>query len=205
MEQKFYLCKHCGNVINFTKNSGVPVVCCGEKMSLIIPGTVEASVEKHLPVFVLENNKVYVMVGEVEHPMIEPHYIEWISIQTKKGSQIKYLAPTDKPIACFTLCDGDEFECVYAYCNLHGLWKAENENVVVCDLQPVKEDSNENYVVCKCNNVTYFDIVNAVHSESDIGNLLRAFDKVKNTTHCSTGCGGCYNKVVDIISAEMNK
>ena len=205
MEQKYYLCSHCGNVVSFVKNSGVPVMCCGEKMKEILPGTVDASVEKHLPVFMVENNKVYVMIGEVEHPMTEPHYIEWISIQTKKGSQIKYLNPGEKPVACFTLCDNDEFEAVYAYCNLHGLWKAENQVIKACELKPVSVDTNENYVVCECNKVSYFDILKAVHSETDMKNLLSAFDKVKNTTRCSTGCGGCYNKVIAIISEEMNK
>ena len=205
MEQKYFLCKHCGNVVTFVKDAGAPVMCCGEFMAEIIPGTVEASVEKHLPIFTIDSNKVFVMVGEVEHPATAEHHIEWISIKTKQGSQIKYINATEKPIACFSLCDNDEVESVFAYCNLHGLWKADNVIVPVCDLKPVDTESNENYLVCKCNNVTYFDIVKAVHGESDIKNLLSAFDKVKNTTHCSTGCGGCYNKVVAIISEEMNK
>lgn len=205
MELKYFVCKHCGNVVSYVKDSGVPVMCCGEIMAEIVPGTVEASVEKHLPIFTIDGNKVFVMVGEVEHPMTEPHYIEWISIKTKQGSQIKYLTPSDNPIACFSLCDGDEVESVFAYCNLHGLWKSENVIVPVCDLKPVDTESNENYLVCKCNNVSYFDIIKAVHNESDFKNLLSIFEKVKNTTHCSTGCGGCYNKVVTIISEEMHK
>ena len=205
MELKYFVCKHCGNVVTYVKDSGVPVMCCGEIMAEIVPGTVEAAVEKHLPIFTIDGNKVFVMVGEVEHPMTEPHYIEWISIKTKQGSQIKYLTPTSHPIACFSLCDGDEVESVFAYCNLHGLWKADNVIIPVCDLKPVDTESNENYLVCKCNNVSYFDIIKAVHSESDIKNLLSVFDKVKSTTHCSTGCGGCYNKVMDIISEEMHK
>lgn len=125
MKQKFLKCEHCGNIVAVVKEVGAPIMCCNEKMKEIIPGTVDASKEKHVPVYKVEGNKVYVSVGEVEHPMEDKHYIEWISIQTKFGNQRKALAPNDKPEKCFSLCDGDEVECVYAYCNLHGLWKGE--------------------------------------------------------------------------------
>ena len=124
MEQKFYICEHCGNIVAEVKSSGVPVMCCGQKMKEIIPGTTDAAVEKHVPVYRTEGNKVYVTVGEVEHPMLPEHYIEWISLQTKSGNQRKCLKPGDEPKACFALCEGDEVEAVYAYCNLHSLWKA---------------------------------------------------------------------------------
>ena len=124
MKQVFYRCNHCGNIVAFVKASGVPVVCCGEKMTEIIPGTVEASREKHIPVWSVEGNIVHVSVGSVEHPMLPEHYIEWISIETKQGNQRKELRPGEKPEVCFALCEGDEVEAVYAYCNLHGLWKA---------------------------------------------------------------------------------
>ena len=124
MNQKFYRCNHCGNIVAFVKESGVPVVCCGEKMTEIIPGTVDASREKHVPVYSVEGNIVRVNVGAAEHPMLPEHFIEWVSIQTKQGNQRKELHPGEKPEVCFALCDGDEVEAVYAYCNLHGLWKA---------------------------------------------------------------------------------
>lgn len=124
MKQKFFECEHCGNIIAMVKESGVPVVCCGTKMKEIIPGTVEASKEKHIPVYAVENNKVHVTVGSVEHPMQDVHYIEWISLETKFGNQRKALKPGDKPSVCFSICEGDEVVAVYAYCNLHGLWKA---------------------------------------------------------------------------------
>lgn len=124
MEQKFYRCKHCGQIIAIVKKTGVPVVCCGEKMEELIPGTVDASLEKHVPVYRVENNMVYVNVGAIEHPMISEHYIEWVFIQTKQGNQRKLLTPNSKPEVTFALCEGDEVEAVYAYCNLHGLWKA---------------------------------------------------------------------------------
>ena len=124
MKQKFFICEKCGNVIAMVKESGVRVVCCGQKMTELIPGTVEASHEKHIPVYRVENGKVIVTVGSVEHPMAEEHHIEWVSLQTKFGNQRKLLNPGEKPEVCFSICDGDEVEAVYAYCNLHGLWKA---------------------------------------------------------------------------------
>lgn len=124
MEQKFYICSHCGKIIAVVKDSKVPVMCCGQKMEEIIPGSVDAATEKHVPVYTVENNIVTVNVGSVEHPMLPEHYIEWVSLQTKQGNQRKALKPGDKPQICFALCDGDEVEAVYAYCNLHGLWKA---------------------------------------------------------------------------------
>lgn len=124
MEQKFYICETCGNIIAKVKDSGVPVVCCGKPMKEIVPGTTDAAVEKHVPVYEVEGNIVRVKVGSVEHPMVEEHYIEWISLQTKQGNQRKILKPGDKPEVCFALCEGDEIEAVYAYCNLHSLWRA---------------------------------------------------------------------------------
>ena len=94
-------------------------------MTQIIPGTSDAAVEKHVPVFTVEGNLVKVSVGSVEHPMLPEHFIQWISLQTKQGNQRKVLNPGDKPEAVFALCEGDEVEAVYAYCNLHSLWKAE--------------------------------------------------------------------------------
>ncbi len=121
---KFYICEHCGNIIAFVKESGVPVVCCGEKMTEIVPNTVDAAVEKHSPVVKKEGNKVVVTVGSVEHPMTAEHSIQWVALQTKSGNQRKLLEPGMKPELCFALCEGDEVISVYAYCNLHGLWKA---------------------------------------------------------------------------------
>ncbi len=123
MEMKFYRCAHCGQIIAIVKDKGVPIMCCGEKMQEIIPGTTDAAVEKHIPVYKIEGNKVFVCVGEVEHPMLPEHYIEWVSLQTKFGNQRKVLNPGDEPKVCFSICDGDEVEAVYAYCNLHSLWK----------------------------------------------------------------------------------
>ena len=124
MNQKFLKCENCGNIVAVVKETGVAVMCCGEKMKEILPGTVDASKEKHVPTYTVEENKVIVKVGEIKHPMQEEHYIEWISIQTKFGNQRKLLKPNNEPEVCFALCEGDKVECVYAYCNLHGLWKS---------------------------------------------------------------------------------
>ena len=124
MEQKFYVCAHCGNIIAYVKDSGVPVMCCGQKMTEMIPGTTDASQEKHVPVYEVKDNVVTVTVGSVEHPMLPEHYIQWVSLQTKQGNQRKLLQPGQAPKACFAICEDDEVEAVYAYCNLHSLWKA---------------------------------------------------------------------------------
>ena len=124
MEMKFYRCSHCGQIIAIVKGTGVPVICCGEPMAEVIPGTTDASLEKHVPVFTVEGNKVQVSVGSAAHPMLPEHYIEWVAIETKSGNQRKRLSPGDEPKVCFSICDGDEVKAVYAYCNLHSLWKA---------------------------------------------------------------------------------
>ena len=124
MEQKFFICEHCGNIVAMVKASGVPVVCCGQPMKELVPGTTDAAAEKHVPAYSVEGNVVKVKVGEVAHPMIPEHFIEWVSLQTKQGNQRKVLVPESAPEASFLIDADDEVEAVYAYCNLHGLWKA---------------------------------------------------------------------------------
>lgn len=122
---KYYICEHCGNIIEYVKDSGVPIMCCGQKMTEIVPGTSDGAVEKHVPVVTVSGNEILVQVGSVEHPMVEEHYIEWIVIQTEKGSQKVRLAAGDEPKAKFLLAENDRPISAYAYCNLHGLWKSE--------------------------------------------------------------------------------
>lgn len=121
-EKKFYICKHCGNMIGMIQSSGVNVVCCGDPMTELKSNTVEASQEKHLPVVTIEGNIVKVKVGSVEHPMTEEHHIAWIYLETEQGGQRKKLAVGSKPEAEFALAGGDKVIGVYEYCNLHGLW-----------------------------------------------------------------------------------
>jgi len=120
--KKFFICKHCGNIAGKLKDSGVPLVCCGENMHELIPGEVEAATEKHIPKVTVQGSKVTAEVGEVPHPMAEEHFIEWIYMETENGGQRKILKPGDEPKAVFALED-DKAVAVYAYCNLHGLWK----------------------------------------------------------------------------------
>jgi superoxide reductase len=121
---KFYICKTCGNIVAAVKEGGGTITCCGSPMAEIIPGTTEAATEKHIPVYEVRDGKVYVTVGSVEHPMLAEHYIEWIALVTSGGNQRKTLKPGEAPKAVFALCEGEEVEAVYAYCNLHSLWKA---------------------------------------------------------------------------------
>lgn len=122
-ELKFYICRHCGNIITKINDSGVKVVCCGEEMQELVANTVDASKEKHVPVVTEAYNVVTVEVGSNPHPMSDVHYIQWIYLFTQSGGQYKYLKPSDEPSVKFTLKD-DTLIDVYAYCNLHGLWKA---------------------------------------------------------------------------------
>ena len=121
---KFYICEKCGNLVEKIDDSGVPMVCCGQKMTPVVAGTVEASREKHIPVATVEGDVVRVVVGSVEHPMAEEHSILWIELVTDKGVQRKHLNPGEPPVAAFALAGERAIE-VYAYCNLHGLWKSE--------------------------------------------------------------------------------
>ena len=124
MELKFYRCKICGKIIAIVKDTGVPTICCGQEMEQIIPGTTDASVEKHVPVITVNGNEVEVKVGSIDHPMTAEHYIEWIALSTKQGNQRKCLKPGDAPVAKFALVAGDEVVKAYAYCNLHSLWSS---------------------------------------------------------------------------------
>ena len=100
------------------------MICCGEKMEALVPNTVEASGEKHLPVAVMDGNVLRVHVGSVDHPMLPEHFIQWVYVQTDQGGQRKALKPGDAPEVSFCLGD-DKAAAVYAYCNLHGLWMTE--------------------------------------------------------------------------------
>ena len=124
MKELFFVCKHCGNIVAMIKNSGVSIQCCGEDMQEIIPGTTEASQEKHIPVYKAEGDTVIVSVGSTLHPMAPEHYIEWVCIESEDGFQYKILSPNTPPKATFLLSKGENVKAVYAFCNQHNLWKA---------------------------------------------------------------------------------
>jgi len=121
---KYLKCETCGNIMEVINESGIPVICCGQKMTELIPGLSDGAQEKHVPVAVVNEDEVVIMIGAVEHPMVEEHYIQWIAIETTNGSQSRKLDYTDKPRAEFKLAKGEELVAVYEYCNIHGLWKA---------------------------------------------------------------------------------
>ena len=121
MENKFYICKHCGNIIGMVNNAGVPIICCGEPMEELIANSTDASQEKHVPVVTVDGDVITVDIGSAAHPMLPEHYIEWVYVLTENGGQRKALKPGQEPKAVFALKD-DKALAVYAYCNLHGLW-----------------------------------------------------------------------------------
>ena len=123
MATRFFKCRHCGNVIQKVVDSKVPVVCCGEKMEELVPGTVEASVEQHLPVVTwIDEKTIKVEVGSVAHPMLPEHHIAFVYVETENGGIRVDL--NDKPEAVIAL-GAEKPVAVYEYCNLHGLWKTE--------------------------------------------------------------------------------
>jgi len=123
-EPKFYVCKHCGNMVSMLHESGVKMICCGDEMTELVANTTDAAVEKHVPVITVKDDIVTVTVGSVPHPMTPEHKIVWIYLQTEKGEQLNCVDTQDKAETTYKLTDGDKIIAAYEYCNLHGLWKA---------------------------------------------------------------------------------
>ena len=123
-EVKIYRCNHCGNIVMMVNDAGVNPVCCGEKMELLVAGSVDAAAEKHVPVVtqVHDGHVTRVEVGSVPHPMLDEHYIQWIALASEHGVDLRYLKPGEPAVAEFA---GVEHGVAYEYCNLHGLWKTE--------------------------------------------------------------------------------
>ncbi|MBU4216677.1 desulfoferrodoxin [Candidatus Parcubacteria bacterium] len=116
-----YKCAICGNIVEVVHTAGGQLVCCGQAMNLQVENTTDAAVEKHVPVIEKTENGYKVSVGEVTHPMIAEHYIEWIDLIVDGKVYRKNLAPTNEPMAEF--CIIAETVTARAYCNQHGLWK----------------------------------------------------------------------------------
>lgn len=122
---EIYVCAVCANQVEVTHAGAGELVCCGQPMKLQQPATSDGAAEKHVPVIEKVEGGYHVKIGSVEHPSTQAHYIEWIELICSCGKvQRKYLKPGDKPEAFFKT----EAPKVTAreYCNLHGLWKAEN-------------------------------------------------------------------------------
>lgn len=120
-EVKFYICRHCGNLVELIEDRGVPLNCCGTAMELLKPNSTDASKEKHIPVVHCLNGMMTVCVGAQRHPMEPEHYIQWIYVQTENGGMRHDLKPGDDPKTSFCLCN-DPVIAIYEYCNIHGLW-----------------------------------------------------------------------------------
>lgn len=112
-------------MVGLIKSGGGKLVCCNEAMELLVPGSVDAAAEKHVPEISVDGNSVSVAVGSVLHPMLEEHSIEWIYLMLECGGQRKALKPGMEPKAVFSLAEGEKAVAAYAYCDLHGLWMAE--------------------------------------------------------------------------------
>lgn len=124
-EAIFYRCELCGNLVALLKSGGGTLTCCGQSMTKLVANSTDAAQEKHVPVIKKEDNKITVTVGSVEHPMAPEHHIEWIALVSEEKIELVYLKPGMKPQAEFAVPDGEAAVTAYAYCNLHGLWKAE--------------------------------------------------------------------------------
>ncbi|NLU31565.1 MAG: desulfoferrodoxin FeS4 iron-binding domain-containing protein [Clostridiaceae bacterium] len=121
-EVEFYRCGECGNIVALVNKGGGALVCCGQEMTRLVPNTVDASKEKHVPYVTKEDGKIRVAVGSTLHPMMPEHYIQWIALAAGDRLEFRYLKPGEEPVAEF---GGAESGTVYEYCNLHGLWKAD--------------------------------------------------------------------------------
>ena len=124
--KKFFICEHCKNFVDLIEDHDTALICCASRMLELLPNTVEASGEKHLPEVSVSGNEVHVAVGSVLHPMEEAHHITFIYLETENGGQRKALKVGEEPKASFCFTD-DKPVAVYEYCNLHGLWKTEIE------------------------------------------------------------------------------
>lgn len=118
-----YKCGVCGNIVEVLHAGVGELVCCGQPMILQVENTVDAALEKHVPVMEAVGDKVMIKVGSVEHPMEAAHYIEWIEVLTTSRVYRKYLKPElDRQAKAEFTVEGEVIK-VRAYCNLHGLWQ----------------------------------------------------------------------------------
>lgn len=124
-QHRFLVCEHCGNLVGMIHDAGVKIMCCGQPMTELVANTSDGAAEKHVPVATVSGDTVTVSVGSTLHPMTEEHFIDWIYLQTAQGGQRKNVCRDGKPEVTFALSGGDKPVAVFAYCNLHGLWKAD--------------------------------------------------------------------------------
>ena len=119
---QIYKCEICGNIVEVLHAGKGELVCCGQPMQLFKENTVDAAVEKHVPVVEKIAEGIKVKVGSAEHPMADEHYIEWIELIVDGRVCRQFLNPGEAPEALFKGMDGQDL-VAREYCNLHGLWK----------------------------------------------------------------------------------
>jgi len=124
--RQIYKCNVCGNVVEVLHPGKGTLVCCGQPMVLLEERTIDVGREKHVPVIERHDDRVVVRVGAVEHPMEEKHYIEWIEVLVNDETHRRFLKPGMKPTAEFKVGPSERV-VAREYCNLHGLWKAEEQ------------------------------------------------------------------------------
>ena len=122
MSLEFYKCAKCGDVV--VKVYGEDSETAGS-MTKLVPGEVDAALEKHVPVVTVNGSIIHVEVGSVLHPMLEEHSITTVVLENEHSFVVKQLNPGDEPKVDFVVDPDDKPVAVYEYCNLHGLWKAE--------------------------------------------------------------------------------
>jgi superoxide reductase len=119
---QIYKCEVCGNIVEMLHPGQGQMVCCNQDMVLYKENTVDASIEKHIPVVSKNPQGFNVKVGSVTHPMDENHYIEWIEIISGDKAYRQFLKPGQSPEAGFCI-DGND-AVAREFCSLHGLWKS---------------------------------------------------------------------------------
>ena len=117
----YFKCPVCGNIIEVIDGNIDRIKCCGKEWELLVANTLDASLEKHVPVYEVDNNEIVVKVGDIIHPMEEKHYITFISLVTDDKLITVDLKPGDEPVVRLPYVPNAD---IYEYCNLHGLWKS---------------------------------------------------------------------------------
>ncbi len=123
-EPTFYRCNTCGNLVYVVNEGTCTPECCGEPMEELVAGSTDAAAEKHVPVIERSGETVTVKVGEIAHPMLEAHFIQWIALAYGEAVSFHYLEPGEEPVATFAGVPADAKVVAFEHCNLHGLWKA---------------------------------------------------------------------------------
>ncbi len=119
--QGIYKCNVCGNIVTVIHSGGGTLVCCGQNMELQQANTIDASLEKHVPIIEKIDNQIIVKVGSVPHPMEDTHFIEWIELSADGQIFTQFLKPGQTPQAIFNTTATTLTARIY--CNLHGLWQ----------------------------------------------------------------------------------